>query len=651
MKTVGAPQLSGDGRWVAFTVSTRIEATNGDSVEAWLGAADASTPARRVSRPGTNATGLQWGDDGLLSFSAGGRRWAVNPSMPDSISESASVAPQGGRGGGRGSGGGGRALVSADGKWFASLRNTAVPARDRAYASDFEKRHEDRFKGVEFDWLNFQRDGAPFPVPNRVDPLVSPPQEIWVGSDASGAAATQLTKLGLRPAGVEWSRDGSTLLFTADSGYRNERLYQKGDIYVVSREGTVRRLTSDPDMNYTNARYSPDGRWILYTRQLSTNAVIAKRLDHGGATDLAVMPAAGGAEKNLTAEWDYLPVRRDVESGRQVRLLHRRHRRNDASVPRITDRRAGRAGHEGRTADSGVSFDRTYSKIAYTVGVTDALSEVYVANIDGSNEHRISHIGDAFTAEVALSKADRLKYPSKDGTPIEAWLLYPHNYRRDAGPYPLVVSNHGGPHSANEYGFDFKSQLLAANGYFVLEVNFRSSTGYGEKFLWGTWGAWGDRDGEDVMAGVDYAIAHYPIARNHVATIGHSYGGFMTNWLITQYPDRFAAAIPGAGIVNWVSDYGNADIARTKETGVLWHAVGLDGAGDHDPAVAADLRQPGEDADAVHQRRDRPARAVFRGGAVLRGAEEERRAGEGHSVSGHAAQHLGIVEQRAPDAE
>jgi dienelactone hydrolase len=121
-------------------------------------------------------------------------------------------------------------------------------------------------------------------------------------------------------------------------------------------------------------------------------------------------------------------------------------------------------------------------------------------------------------------------------------------------------------HSAVGYSFDFKNQYLAANGYFVLTVNFRSSTGYGEKFLWGTWGAWGDRDGEDVVAGIDYVISRYPIDRNRVATIGHSYGGFMSNWLIVRYPDRFAAAAVGAGIVNWVSDYGTADIAVTKET-------------------------------------------------------------------------------------
>jgi dipeptidyl aminopeptidase/acylaminoacyl peptidase len=68
------------------------------------------------------------------------------------------------------------------------------------------------------------------------------------------------------------------------------------------------------------------------------------------------------------------------------------------------------------------------------------------------------------------------------------------------------------------------------------------------------------------MAGVDYAIAHYSIDPKKVASIGHSYGGFMTNWLITQYPDRFAAAASGAGIANWTSDYANSDIPRTKET-------------------------------------------------------------------------------------
>ena len=87
----------------------------------------------------------------------------------------------------------------------------------------------------------------------------------------------------------------------------------------------------------------------------------------------------------------------------------------------------------------------------------------------------------------------------------------------------------------------------------------------GEKFLWGTLGGWGKLDYEDVMAGVDYALEHYPVDRQRLGVTGYSYGGFLTNWIITQ-TTRFAAAVSGAGISNWISDYGTADIPRTKES-------------------------------------------------------------------------------------
>ncbi len=560
LRTVGAPQMSPDGRWVAYTVSRRIESTNGDSSEVWIASTQAPQP-RRVSASASHATMPLWASDGRLTFAAGGRRWALNPDVPDSIVENSSVTPQSERFGG----GVVRVLTSADDKRIAAVRNMPVQKRDRAFASDFEKRHEERFKGVQFDWLDFQRDGQPFPVPNRTDPEVSPPQELFV-ADSDGPAR-QLTRLSLRPAGVAWSPDARALVFTADMGYRDERRYGASAVYTVNLDGNVRRVTVDSEYNHSSAQFSPDGKWILFTRQLSTDAVIARKLEHGGPTDLAIVPADGGTERNLTANWDLLPSNAEFspdgkfvyfEGGIGGATHVFRVAANGADpVTQVTT---------GERRITNVSFDKAMTRMAYSVGLIEAPSEIYVANIDGSNERRITNVHESFVREIALSKADRLRFPSKDGTQIEGWLLYPHGYAREKGPYPLVVSNHGGPHSADGYVFDFKNQFLAANGYFVLEVNFRSSTGYGEKFLWGTWGAWGDRDGEDVMAGIDHVLARLPIARARVAAMGHSYGGFMTNWLITQYPDRFAAAVAGAGIVNWVSDYGTADIARTKET-------------------------------------------------------------------------------------
>ena len=593
VKTVAAPSLSPDARWVSFTVSTRIEENNGTLSEVWLVPSDASASARKVSGA-TSAANPQWMDDGRMRFSSGGRTITIDPAAPDradtNVIQPGAPANAGGRGAGGGRGGPRYSMTSPDGKWTAIVRDFAPPKRTAAYASDFERRHEERFKGVQFDWMDFHRDGQPFPVPDRRDPQLNPPQEIVVVAK-DGGAEKQLTSLGLRLGDVQWSRDGSTILFSADSLYREERSYGRDEIWTVTVDGKLSRLTPNTDYDYNGAAYSPDGRWILSTRGFSSDMVIAKHLDHGGPTDLVVIPASGGKEINLTANWDYLPTNpRWSPDGKYVYFTGGvggtthlfRVSPNGGAVERVTS---------GERRLSELSFDKRFTKIAYLVGVNDRPSEVFVASIDGSGERQLSRVHDDFLRAVALSPSERLQFKSADGTPIEGWLTLPFGYRASAGQHPLVVSNHGGPHSAIEYGFNFKNQYLAANGYFVLEVNFRSSTGYGEKFLWGTWGAWGDKDGQDVMAGVDYVIGKYPIDRAHVATIGHSYGGFMTNWLITQYPDRFAAAIPGAGIVNWLSDYGNADIPNTKERefyGAPWNPKGREILLRQSPLIYAD---------------------------------------------------------------
>ena len=527
IKTIGAVTLSPDGRIVSFTVTTRIEETNGTTSESWTVPWDGSAPPSRVAT-----------DSG--------------------------AGAAGGAGGGAGA-----AVQSPDGQWMFTVRDVSPPTRQLAAATPFEKRHADRFKGIQFDWLDYQRDGAQYPLPNVSDPYVSPPQEIFVAPSAgrNGGAERQLTSMGLRPSGVQWSKDGSHILFTGDSLYRSDKSYGRSEAWMTNvADGKLTRLTPDVRYDYRGARYSPDGKWILVTRQLTTDHVIAKKLNYGGATDLVVLPAAGGVERNLTEAWDYLPTNpqwsQDGKSiyfvggvGGTSHLFHVSPEGGAVQAMTTGERRIG-----------DLSMDKEMTHIAYTVATFDAPSEIWSATINGKNERQLTHVHDAFAGEVAFGHAERQQFKSADGTPIEGWLLLPAGYRARGAKLPLIVSSHGGPHSATQYGFNFKNQYFAANGYAVLEVNFRSSTGYGEKFLWGTWGAWGTKDGQDVMAGIDHVLANYALDRKRVASIGHSYGGFMTNWLITQYPDRFAAASSGAGIVNWTSDYGNADIARTKET-------------------------------------------------------------------------------------
>jgi dipeptidyl aminopeptidase/acylaminoacyl peptidase len=579
IKSVGDPQISPNGTWVAFTLTTRVEEDNTSTIETFVVPADGSAAPRRITHEGKSVATPRWTDDNMLQYSLNAKvnsaiflggdappRERGNPALfkvavdtPNATPVSAMAALAG--------------VPSADGKWRAQARDLArTPAAD-VTGTDFEKRHASRFKGRTFDWMRFQSDGQDYPTP---DPRTRPAAEIAITAVDGGQPKT-ITALGMRAANVAWHPSGNTIAFTADDTWKNEQAYEQPDIYTVTTSGDVKRLTNDGYV-WGSLAYSPDGQFLLSERTFGTAMITEKKLSQGGSDDLIAWPASGGAPINLTATWDLEPnaprwspdsrfVYFTAEKGGTTHLF-RVAARAGAPVEQIT---------KGERRVGNVTFDKAMTRMAYSVGTYESPSDVWTANIDGTGEKRLTDLFADIRAEIGITKTERITWKSNDGTEIEGWLTMPYGYSK-AGTYPLVVFNHGGPHSAVGYGFNFKQQYFAANGYFVLDTNFRSSTGYGDAFKWATWGAWGTKDGQDVVSGIDYVIAHNPIDRARVATMGHSYGGFMTNWLITQYPDRFAAAASGAGISNWFSDYGTADIYRTKEMeffGAPWQEEGI----------------------------------------------------------------------------
>jgi len=570
IQSVAGPAIAPGARWVLFTVSTRIEEDNSTRTETWLVPADGSSAGRRILHYGRDVNAARWTEADRLEYAVDRDRWTIDPAAPGrppvqvSAPRAAGVrGGRGGRGGGAGSGEGQQpaGIASPDGRWIAAVVDTPQPPRNTAPGSDFERRHEDRFKGAIFDWKDFQRDGQPFPAPN----LRGRPAAQIVLTPSAGGERKVLVDLDLRPTGLAWHPDSTRLVFTADPDWRDELKYESPDLWLVTVDGQVTRLTDDGHV-YSDAGFSPDGRYLSYVSDPGTDLIIRERRDHGGPSDLYVRPAGGGDPVNLTASWDLEPGA--TEWSPDSRFIYFTAGIGGEShlfrVPVATGRVEQVT--QGPRRIGSVTFDKAFSTIACTVGLHEAPPEVYVAKIDGTGERRLTTIHQGVTSEIAFSRAERLRWPSSDGTSVEGWLTFPYGYETARGPYPLIVFSHGGPHSATGYSFDFKKQYFAAAGYFVLDTNFRSSTGYGEAFKWGTWGSWGTRDGQDVVSGIDYVLARYPIDPKRVGHTGHSYGGFMTNWLITQYPERFAAAICGAGISNWISDYGTADIYRTKET-------------------------------------------------------------------------------------
>jgi dipeptidyl aminopeptidase/acylaminoacyl peptidase len=563
---VQAPVMSPDGRWVAFIHSSIVEAENRRQGELWMVPADGSAPARRVSDPAINASGPRWSPDGtLLAFSgrrrgapasddAGGSIWFLRADRMDD----APVQIRGVEG---------TPIFSPNNKWIAFTKRIAKPKAPQ-YANDADRLINERFKGKAYEWLNYRFDQRGY-LPDPRDPEATPPEELFIVS-REGGEAKQLTRTTVNVSGVAWRPDSGALAFVANEFQRDEYTYARADLWTVTLDGAVKRLTND-GYDHNSPAWSPDGKSLVARRELGLSGVIASKQMHGAPIDVALFAADGGAPKNLTADWDLLPgppafspdgrfVYFAAGIGGSDHLF-----RVAANSPRVEQVTTGERHLANFTPSA------RWDAMAYIAGDSAHPEELFVAGIDGRGEKKLTTFNDAFVKDIEAIAADRILYPSKDGTRIEGWVLKPRGYD-PARAWPLILAMHGGPHGAYGNDFSFEFQLFAANGYLVVYTNPRGSTNYGEKFLWGTWGGWGNLDFEDVMAGVDYAKTKYTVDERRMGVTGYSYGGFLTNWVI-GHTTRFAAAISGAGISNWISDYGTADIPRTKEsefTGPPW---------------------------------------------------------------------------------
>jgi len=194
--------------------------------------------------------------------------------------------------------------------------------------------------------------------------------------------------------------------------------------------------------------------------------------------------------------------------------------------------------------------------VAYTRVTGTEPAEVWVR--DEKGERRLTGLNDELLSRLRLRLPEPFAFEASDGERIEGWILRPHGLR-EGERYPAILDVHGGPKSKFGCSFMFEHQLYAAEGYAVIYVNPRGSDGYSQEFA-DIRGIYGTRDYRDLMEAVDHAVASYGfIDPDRLGVTGLSYGGFMTNWIVTQ-TDRFRAAVSQNGISCWTSFYGTSDI-------------------------------------------------------------------------------------------
>jgi dipeptidyl aminopeptidase/acylaminoacyl peptidase len=359
-----------------------------------------------------------------------------------------------------------------------------------------------------------------------------------------------------------WSPDGRSIAYVRKTGADVDR-NDNWDLYIVGSDGQgePRQLTTytgadnEPDWNSPLA-WSPDSRFLAYTRG-DDPKLLYYTMQH-----LYVIPATGGEPRALTQSLDRTvsqpgwsadgsTISFVIEDDRAVQL---------ATVPS--------AGGPVARVDSArhvisalvVGRDGRQVVLASTV---DQPPELFAIDHPGAAPRPLTAVNAAWRKEVAVAAVREIQVTSADGTKVSAFVILPPGYQ-EGRTYPTILRIHGGP--VLEFGdeFELSWQILAGHGYVVVAANPRGSSGRGEKWAEAIFADWGNKDSRDVLAVVDYAVAHGLADTARLGIGGHSYGGILTDETIAR-TTRFKAAVADAGQGNAFAGYGTDQYVREYE--------------------------------------------------------------------------------------
>jgi len=349
---------------------------------------------------------------------------------------------------------------------------------------------------------------------------------------------------------ITFSPDGKKVACVSNRTGRDD-YDSNNDICIISIDNKkLTQLTKTVGPEYWPV-WSPDGSKIAYLNRLR-----GRRSKESDAEQYKVyiIPAAGGPTIDLTApldQWSQAPVW-DFD-GKSVFFTAQNKGRVCLYVaPVIGGKVTPVIEDYGQVGSYSL---RKGGEICYAFQDSTHSAEIYRVKADGTGKQRVTSFSLNFSDEIAAVEPEEFTCKSFDGWEIEGWFMKPLNFK-EGRKYPLVLSIHGGPHGQYGYSVSAIYQYLAANGYAVMYTNPRGSSGYGQKFSDGCVGDLGGADYKDIMACVDYVLAKYKfIDPGRMGVTGGSYGGYMTNWIVTQ-TNRFKAAVPVASISNLISDWG-----------------------------------------------------------------------------------------------
>lgn len=535
------PQMSPDGRRVAYVVSTADRETDETATSVYVARTDGRSPARRFTQ-GNKDHSPRWSPDGqYLAFVSdrGAKNQLFVAPLDGGEPRQVTKAPHG---------------ISQP-AWSPDGKRVAHAARTGEYKDPKERTPLEKSAPRVIRDLRYKLDGVGFFDDRRI--------HIFTG-DVETGEEKQVTDGDWNDDHPAWSPDGKRLAFVSDRERQRHQRQWRTDVWVTPAAGGRATKVTRSKGSAAHPAFSPDGKRIAFVGHENGEAGLAKN------THVMWVPADGGnAPRSVNASIDRPAAGWPVfASGRTFAWAPE----GDALLYLAGDRgtqaiyRADLGGGLSQKVLAGERQIEAFAlaadgkSIAFTAVWSTEPWELYATTLNGRRrEVNLSHANGEVRHSRVGARFERMSCRAPDGLEIESFILYPPDYRTGRR-YSLALNVHGGPHSFHPGSRSWvEFQSLAAAGYVVLLPNPRGSITYGEAFGEACVRDWGGRDFEDIMASVDEVVLRGIADPERLYIGGYSYGGFMTSWAVGR-TERFRAALVGAPVSNQVSMFGTGDI-------------------------------------------------------------------------------------------